>query len=188
MKLINLLPKSENRELRLQLISQQLISFWIYVIISLAIFFLLALSVTFFLRGEIAKNNNIVEEKKAELASSNTQQLESRVVGLNSQIKAIDNLQENHYNWSSVLIELGKVTPSDAKLNVINLERATGKVEVSGNASDRDSVIEFWSNVKKSKYFRNINFPFNNLEKENNATFTYTFYVNLEMIKNDSNN
>ena len=188
MKLINLLPKSENRELKLTLLGQQMVNFWVYVGFSLLVFFILALAVNVFLRSEITKNNNQIETKKQELASSNTQQLESRVQALNSQIRAIDNLRDNHYNWSQVLLELSRVTPDDAKVNVLNIERSTGKIEVAGNALTRDAVIEFWANVKKSKYFRNINFPFSNLEKDKNAQFEYTFYVNLDNIKNESDN
>jgi Tfp pilus assembly protein PilN len=188
MKLINLLPKSENRELKLTLLGQQLINFWIYVSLSLVVFFVLALAVNVFLRSEITKNNHEIESKKQELASSNTQQLEARVQALNNQIRAIDSLQENHYNWSQVMLELSRVTPEDVRLNLVNFERSTGKVEVTGNGATRDAVIEFWANVKKSKYFRNINFPFSNLEKDKNAQFEYSFYVNFDSIKNDSDN
>jgi Tfp pilus assembly protein PilN len=188
MKLINLLPKSENRELKLTLLGQQMINFWIYVSLSLIVFFILALAVNVFLRSEITKNNNVIESKKQELSSSNTQQLEARVQALNSQIRAIDNLRENHYNWSEVMLELSRVTPEDVRLNVVSIERASGKVEVTGNGLTRDAVIEFWANVKKSKYFRNINFPFSNLEQDKNAQFEYSFYVNFDSIKNDSDN
>ncbi len=188
MKTINLLPSSENKEVKLQLMSIQLTNFWFYIVSGLIMFGLLALIVTILLRNQISQTTNNIADKQTELASSNTQQLESRVQGLNSQIRSIKNLTNNHYEWSRALIEISRVTPEKVKLNLLDVNTVTGKVDLSGTAEDREAVIEFWSNVKKSKYFKDINFPFSNLERETDASFSYTFYLNRDLFKYESSN
>jgi Tfp pilus assembly protein PilN len=137
------------------------------------------------LRGEISRTDEFINQKKEELASSDTQKLENSVVQLNNQIKGVQTLQANNYRWSEVLMELTLITPDEVHLSTVTLTRANDKIEVAGVADTRDAAIQFWANVKKSKYFRNINFPFTNLERETNSNFTYTFYLNSNLIKNE---
>lgn len=188
MKSINLLPKSEHREIRLQLVGMQLTTFWLYIFLALIAFFLLSLAAIFFINSEIGKTGRQITEKKASLASSNTQQLESRVVALNNQIRAVNALHDESLQWSKALVELARIMPARATLSALNIDRKTGKIDVAGTALDRNAVIEFWANVKKSEYFRNINFPFANLERETNSNFTYSFYINTELLNDESSN
>ncbi|HYE22509.1 MAG TPA: PilN domain-containing protein [Verrucomicrobiae bacterium] len=183
MKIINLLPKSVSRELQLELIASQILNFWTWLVLSMAVFFTLILGSVFYLRTEIQRIDSVIFEQKEVLSSSNTKELESRVSALNTQIKNIQNLQKQHYYWSEMLTELANILPGDVRVDFLGVDRTTGLVEMAGYARSRESVLQFWSNVKKSEYFRDINFPLKNLERATDASFTFTFYVNPEEIK-----
>ena len=183
MKTINLLPKSVTRELQIELIASQVLSFWIKLLITLAVFFALVLASVLYLRSEITKTDHAIAEQKEILSSSNTKELQARVSALNKKIRTIKDVRNSTYYWSEALLELAAITPNELVIESLVIDRETGKIDITGTADNRDGVLTFWANVKKSRYFKNINFPLANLEKSEDTPYTYTFYINPEAIK-----
>lgn len=183
MKRINLLPKIEQREFKLELLAKQFLTFWLWVMITLVIFVLAIIASQIYL----AKQNQIIKEalivKQQTLASTGTAQLKSEIVSLNSQVANIKTLSVNHYYWSKALADLGNILPADAQVDLLTLNRASGQIDIQGTAGTRESVLQFWSELHKSQYFKDINFPLSNLDQAVNAPFTFKFFVNTETIK-----
>lgn len=183
MKRINLLPKTAQKEISLDIFAQKLFNFWIVVLVSFVVLFLLALGSQIFLNKKIGSTAREIVVKQAQLTSSDNQQLEQQVIALNDQIKIIEDLKVRHYYWSEALLELANLMPADLQVSILSLDRSTNKIDVIGTGGSRESVIQFWANVKKSKYFSDINFPLTNLEKPNNAPYTYTLTINPKQIQ-----
>jgi len=182
MKFINLLPETELKELKLEFASKHLLKFFVVSLISLLILILGAVSVNVLIKSQIAANNIEISELQAQLNSSDNQALQKEIIGLNSQIKNISVINQQHYLWSKALTELGNLAPSDLHIDLLTVDR-TGQIVINGTTDDRDSVLTFWSNVKKSRYFMNINFPLKNLEKPTDTPFTFTFFINPKSIQ-----
>lgn len=182
MKIINLLPENEVKELQLRLASNQLLKFFVVIFISLAICFTGALVMRFYIEGSIAQTKVEVANLQQQLSSSNNQALEKQVKALNTQIRNVKAIDQQHYYWSKALVELSNVTPAGMHIDVVSADRASGQIQISGVADKRDLVLQFWSNVKKSNLFANIDFPLNNLERPTNTSFSFTFYVNTSVI------
>jgi Tfp pilus assembly protein PilN len=185
MKTINLLPKSEQKELKLELISQKLLVFWIVVIVSLLGFFALTVGARFYLTSIIKETDKQIVENQKVLESSDYRDLQKEISTLNSNIKEIKNIESQHVYWSKALVELSNLIPPTMQLNQVTIDSASGKVTITGQAVDRESVIGLWASVIKSEYFKNIDFPLSNLEKAKNANFNYTFYVNKDKFKQE---
>jgi uncharacterized membrane protein len=183
MKRINLLPKTQQQELVLLFLSQKILLFWIWIVITLVIFLILTLAGKSYLSRQLADVSHQVETKKAVLKSSDNELLKQQVGNLNNQILAIKNINAQHYQWAAALIELGNLFAQDLSMDLITVDRATGKVDVKGTAATRESVLKFWSDIHKSTYFKNINFPLSNLNRATNDSFTFSFYLNPEQIK-----
>ncbi len=183
MKRINLLPKPAQQEVRLLFFGKQLLLFWIWALITLLIFLILTFIAKSYLVRELADVSGQVDSEKLVLKSSDNERLKQEVGNLNDQIKTINNLSSQHYYWSGALTELGRLLAPDIRLDLVSMERATGKVQIQGIAGNRDSVLRFWSDVHKSSYFKNIDFPLSNLNRATNDTFTFTFYVNADQLK-----
>lgn len=183
MKSINLLPKSVNRDLQLELIGKQLMGFWVRAVILMVIFFLLSLATIVYLQSEIGSAEQSIKQNKETLSSSDTKALQTRVQALNNSIANLKSLQDQHYYWSTALIELANLVPADIELDSVVLDRATNRIDLAGRARTRDSAILFWAAIKKDKMFRDINFPLKNLEKAQDSDFTFTFYVNPSELK-----
>ncbi|OGE81017.1 MAG: hypothetical protein A3H72_01615 [Candidatus Doudnabacteria bacterium RIFCSPLOWO2_02_FULL_48_8] len=182
MKKINLLPLSAQKELTLELASRQFLNFWAWIFFSLLLLSALSFFSTFQLNSQINQAEEAIAENQALLKSATNQQLQQQVVALNDEIRKIEALRARHYYWSEALVELGNFIADDAVIDVLSLDRASGKIDISGTAQDRESILKFWADMHKSKYFKNINFPLSNLERADDAPFTYTFYINPEAI------
>lgn len=185
MKILNLLPKEEVKELQYEQYGSQIFRFWTSTVLALIVLFVISLAGNFWLSQKISINNSEIENKKQELSTAATKQLEQEVSELNAQIRLIDSLRRNHYYWSNALIELSYLLDTDAKFTSVQMDRETGKVQVNGEAGDRDSVLAFWAAVKKSEMYKNIDFPLTNLEKDEGAEYTFTFFINPEKVKQE---
>lgn len=185
MKTINLLPKREQKEIRLGFLFNYLKNFWLVVIISLLIVFLLALALKIYLAATIKQTQQAIAQAQNLLASSDNQKVQNEVLALNDDINTIKNLRLQHYYWSNALEELANLMPADFEINILTFDRATGKVDLTGTAKNRPSIIDFWGAMHKTDYFRQINFPLTNLEKANDVPFTFTFYLNVRRLKQE---
>src|SRR3989344_8292951 len=178
MKTINLLPKIDQKELRLQFFATQLAVFWFWVIVSLFFFVTLTFTVKAYLSVQLSETEGQISLDKDILRSSDNELLKKQVENLNTQLGVIKNLQSEHYYWSRALIELSNILPVDITLDRLTMNRQDRKVEIRGNAKTRESVLQFWANVHKSDYFYNIDFPLANLQKAIDDPFYFSFYIN----------
>jgi Tfp pilus assembly protein PilN len=184
MKTINLLPKSQKKELELEFISHQIVVFWILVVITLILFVAIAWVFKFYVAQVIATNDGLIVESQKQLASQEYKDLHDQILAVNGAVAEIKNLNSHHYNWSQALLKISDVIQPAVQLNQLNIDAATGKVDITGQAKTRQDVIDLWASIKNSEYFSKVNFPLTNLEKPENATFVYSFYVNKEKFVN----
>lgn len=183
MKQINLLPKSERQELKLQLFSEQFISFWIWVMISLVFLVGLTYSAKIYLSGQVASAESQINLEKQVLKTSDNEMLKQKVDELNNQINLIKSMDGQHYYWSKALVEVGNLLPTDISLDSLSMDRTTGKVDIKGTAADRESVLKFWANIHKSEIFRNVNFPLENLNRPKDDPFVFSFFIVPDKLK-----
>lgn len=183
MKIINLLPKDEQEQLRLDLVNHQLRTFWFIVVISLVIFGGIGLGTQQYLKYALKKVERDIVSTRAKLETADIRATQNQVLKLNENVTEIENIRSQQNKWSEVLLEIARITPDGVQMNSIQIERATGQVDLLGKALDRDTVIEMWANIKKSEMFYDVNFPLPNLEKPEDANFTYTFYIHMDKIK-----
>jgi Tfp pilus assembly protein PilN len=185
MKFINLLPPNQLKDNRLELISLQLRNFWIWVSISLLILFGLTFIVQILLNNEIESTDNQIVILSSSLQSADNQKLEDQVIALNRDIKNIESLSTEHYYWSKALVELGNIIPAELTIDALALERKTGEVKIRGVGETRTAVLNFWTNLNKSEMFDDVNFPLANLESARETSFSFAFFVNQDLIKQE---
>jgi Tfp pilus assembly protein PilN len=183
MKQINLLPKEEQRELRLTFFNDQLIRFWIWILVSMMLFVSITYIAKAYLSGQVAETEGQIALSEQILKSSDNELLKSQVEALNQEISALKSIQTQHRFWSVALEELPKILATDISLDTMVVDRATGRVDIAGVAGSRESVLKFWSDVHKSDYFTNINFPLSNLEKPVTDPFTFSFTIKEDKVK-----
>lgn len=183
MKIINLLPKEEQKQFQLDVIYHQVQVFWVWVFISFLFFIALGFGAQQFIKLKVQKVEREITKSRAELETADSIAIQKQVVELNQSIREMRTVRGQQYKWSEVLLEIARIMPATSQLSGIQMERMNGQIVIVGKAQDRDSVLAVWAALKKSTLFYDVNFPLPNLEQPTDSSFTFTFYVNLDKIK-----
>lgn len=180
---INLLPPDEQKENRIADLNVEVRNFGFLIGLSLVIlagFF--AVNEIILLR-ELNANAEEISAKNAELMELKKTPLRQQMESLNLDLRNFLVLSAAEVYWSNALKELASVMPADITLDHLKLDEKSQKIEIDGHAATRNSVLVLRENILASPYFRNINFPLANLEKEKDLNWKYSFYVNPEAFK-----
>jgi Tfp pilus assembly protein PilN len=93
-------------------------------------------------------------------------------------MQMIEDVQKKNVIWSLLIQDIAKIMPETVSLNSLKIEFATNTIFFKGKAADRSSLISFKESLEKKDYFKEINFPIENiLEKEN---VIYDFFVKFD--------
>lgn len=176
-KSINLLPPEEQKQLGLENYNRQLVHFGIWIVFSLgAVMFILFLSLIFLSRTEKLTRQG-AEQANGELRGLEQSLVQKQVEKLNLDLGNFQSLTVQDVKPSSLLIEFASLLPADVSLDAFAISRDDGKVEVSGTARTRASVLQLRSNLLVSENFYNVNFPLSNLQTANDVNWKYRFYI-----------
>lgn len=175
----NLLPPKEQEQLRLKQATSQVLEFGIWSLISLGVCGAILFGGSLVYGIEQQSLTDQLATQSAVLKSFEKQVLEQDVEQLNQDLKNFQILSDQHKNLAPQLVELAQLFPEDVTLDSFLWNRIDGKVKVSGRAGSRESVLSLRTNLLSSKYFRDIDFPLDNLEKANDLNWRYTFFYEL---------
>lgn len=81
-------------------------------------------------------------------------------------------------DWPSLLIEIASLTPEGVKLHTLAVEQVKGaqRITLEGDALTRESLIQFYRNVRQSRYFTDVSPP-SNYEKTERIHFGLSFLI-----------
>lgn len=170
---LNLLSEEIKKEIKLLHVYKMLRKanyFLIIIIIFIAIIMLVA--------KVILQNNfnRIVSETT--LITKNSQSFSEKARNINSKLQMIEDIQKKNVIWSLLIQDIAKIMPENVSLNSLKIEYATNTIYFKGKAADRGGLISFKESLEKKDYFKEINFPIENiLEKEN---VIYDFFVKFD--------
>jgi len=181
-KFINLLPKEIQREASLEKLSSRLWNLLVWILLSVGILLLMFLAARIYLKSELSRVNTRIELQQQVVSQEKNRELKRQLDEFNTDLRNYVTLEENQAFWSEVLIAFARLVPQDVAIDTFLAERETLRIRVTGFAKSRDSVLRLRNNLLDSEYFENVNFPLSNLIKPNDVNFTYTFYVNGELL------
>ncbi len=176
MRIINLLPDSEQK-----LIKKEGILGNLRAVFVLAIFSYLVVAAALFVTHIYLQNNasNLASRiNSEEQILQNQDQTAQSVQKDNNIVSDYVDIAEKSPRWSEALVAFAGLVPSDVLVTDFSADAATGKIEIQGQALSRDSVLQLRTNIMASPLFKNIDLPLENLEKPANLNFHYTFYLN----------
>ena len=184
MRLINLLPKPRQEELHYERILQGL-----YLVISLSIasFFLVFLAqagTKIYLGGEYKATQAEIESIKSQLNNKANAQVQKEIKAINDVVGDYKSLADNSPNWSKVLKAFAPLPPAGIKINSFAVNIASRTVNITGISPTRELVIQLYNNINAdSKDFLNTDYPLDNLSRENNVPFHFSFVVQESLLK-----
>lgn len=182
MKIINLLPKIRQEELRYErMFESMLIVLWLTVA---SFVFVIGAQLVVKIYLERASSNvaSDIQNLKNQVSKGENEQLKKRIAVINNYIADYKNLSYVP-KWSKALESFAKLPPEEVGINTLNLDLKTKSVRIQGFAPKRENVIELYNNIKNSKDFKDIDYPLQNVAKPVENDFHFNFYISDELIK-----
>lgn len=178
----NLLPPLEKTNLVWENYHSQLTKFGVYLIMSLLVT-IAASGVGFFaVKHNLSANEKLLGETQREFEQIQDTGLAEEIADINLNMVNYDTLSSAHVAWSPVLKEFARLVPPDVSITTLSIDRETLKVEITGKAALRESVLELRKSIIDSNYFHKINFPLFNLESPREVRWKYRFYIRPEAL------
>ena len=163
---LNILPKSQKKEIKLKLLFVALKNLFAFIVILLILYIITFLAVKLMLQMHFV---DTIEETT--LVTKSTQNYSKQVHDINIQIDAVDTIQNKSTNWSYLLEFLSKGINNDIALSGLAINRTNDTIILSGFAGSRQSLLELNEQLENSGIFENINFPISNILEKDNINF-----------------
>ncbi|MBL7156216.1 MAG: PilN domain-containing protein [Candidatus Pacebacteria bacterium] len=177
--MINLLPPNEKQVI---LKNQQFNQVFILGILFLFFCLLLGL-ILFFIKTDmqqkIVLQENLLHKEQRKVESLNIKNLEEEIRSLNTIFTRLEYFYKERYYLTSSFENLFKTVPKD--LYFINLSfnnKEVKKFSISGFSPNRQTLLEFKTNLESQKVFKEIYFPPSNWLKSENIDFIASFRIN----------
>lgn len=182
-KVINLLPKDQQRELGLRSWYRALVRFYILAMTTFGVVALLFAGTWWYLR---LAEQNLVHEAENLRARSTTQEttdLKKQIKTINNQIEDYNNLTAALPRWSVLLRQFATLVPAGVQIQNFGVDSTKRQVIVGGFAATREQVIQLHDNIAADDvHFSNIDYPLDNISKPRNVGFRYSFTVKPEVL------
>lgn len=184
MKIVNLLPKSKQREFYYHKLFGSL---KILFIISGATFVLVLLAqfgTKLYLEHELTTIQSTIDRIRLASNKEENANLKKKIQGINNQISDYTTLAGDAPKWSRVLEAFSKLVPEQVYIQNFVVDSIKRQVSISGFAPSRESVIALYNNiVADNKNFSNIDYPLDNVSKPTDVQFRFTFTVEEKFLK-----
>ena len=184
-KTINLLPPAEQKQLKLMKLGREIQDFATWLILSVVLLSTCLLFTQWFLADEVAVTRDQATTQNNHLNQIFTSSLKQNIEKINLAVLNFQTASAQHQAWSPMLGELAQILPADVTVDSLSFSRADRKIELSGRAAHRNSVLTLRENILNSEYFQKVNFPLTNLERAVNVSWKFRFYVKPEKLKSN---
>lgn len=174
--MINLLPPQEKNNIYNLLLKRQL---HVFVFIITIIFFggaIFVLNTLVFLKIQVGELGQSLNLESTTVEADSVKSLEDKAKDLNFKLAKYQSFRDGSAGLSTILVRVSDVVPLGVGLTALNVDTATRKVTMSGQAQTRDDIVSMENKIKKSEYFEKIESPLSNYLQKNNATFNLSFY------------
>lgn len=177
MKVINLLPQTEQKELQQEKLFRSFRKFLIACGVSYALLIAGLIGWKIFLTTTLANVDSDIKKNQALIDRQDNDAIRKEVGKINNTNADYLAFAANNPTWSKVLAAFSNLVPSDVVITSFNGNTKTGKIDILGVGTTRDAVLTLRANIANSSMFKNINLPLENLQKPANVVFNYTFYL-----------
>jgi len=184
MKIINLLPKDKQRELRYEALFHSLFAAAVAGLASLLLVAVLETGLGVYLsRQQTAVAAQIEQTKRLSNKEENSQ-LKAVIDGINLQMKDYQDLSNTSPSWSKALHYFAADVPPQVKITTFTADSVKKEINISGYAPAREQVIELYNTINDDKgHFRDINYPLENVARATDVDFHFTFYAQDSVLK-----
>lgn len=184
MRIVNLLPKKRQQELRYESMYRSLLTLFIFSLVSFAVVFMIQVGVKFYLSYQAGSIKNQISILQVLVAKQQDSDVKVQIKDINSFISQYNELAATSPKWSNVIKAFAVLPPKGVKINSFVVNSTNNTVTINGQSPTRELVIELYNKIKNDeKNFFDIDYPLENVAKPTNVSFHFTFHFKPELIK-----
>ncbi len=187
MRIINLLPPAEQKNLQTREIESFLARFFVWILIIFVVMVGILVASRFYLQSILGNIDKDIEKVESQISTQDNQKVKAEIVRNNNIINDYVNLAAANPTWSPMLIDFAKLVPDSVGILSFGVDAKTRRIDITGIGLTRDDVLLLRSNILASPLFEKINLPLENLEKATKTPFNYTFYLRPEVLSGGAN-
>jgi Tfp pilus assembly protein PilN len=184
MRLINLLPKLRQQELRNEAVFYGLLIVFSLSFLSFALVFLVQFGTKFYLEAAGEALNNEIKQLQSQVNKQENADLKKQIQGINDVISDFNNLANASPKWSKIIKAFAPLPPEGVGINSFNIDTGKKTISITGHSPTRELVIRLYNNIlQDSKDFSNIDYPLENVAKPADISFHFTFSIQDQLLK-----
>jgi hypothetical protein len=183
MRLINLLPKPRQYELRYDAMLRGL---WVFItmsIFSFALVFLAQLGTKFYLQMEANVFASEISELQGQVSKRENADLKTKIKAVNDIVADFNNLSSSSPKWSKVVAAFAPLPPPGTRISSMVIDSNKKAIAITGYANTREDVIQLYNNIlNDSADFYNVDYPLENVLKPTNINFHFNFSIQDKLL------
>lgn len=183
-RIINLLPKEKQQELKYQAIASGMVKVWWISIGTFLIVVCAQLATKIYLEHQASQLAGSIEQFQQQVNKQDNAAIKVKITAINNSIGDAKTLRDESPKWSNVFKAFSDLPPQAVNITSFVVDSKNKSIAISGRAPTRESVIELYNNILgDSKHFSGIDYPLENVAKPINNNFHFTFSVLDEVLK-----
>lgn len=183
MIVLNLLPPTEKKSLKLDYLRRAVIFYGLLILFLLGVFAIFLFPSYLTLKLQLESLAGQLNFEKATVESRQVLGLEERVGEINKNIVALSEFSKKSVSLSPLLESLAKVLPAEAYFTEVSFQKSpavqpggqaeAGKITLRGFAKTRAEVLAIKYNLETNEYLAEIESPVLNYLKESDVDFIF---------------
>ena len=183
MRVINLLPKSEReylvrQKIYISLRKFVLLSFGTYIFILLVLF-----AARFYNEFNLNNLNSELAEVDSMTSKESNNAMKAKLDQFNGVFLDYNNIASANPSWSPILEEFSNLVTVGVYISSFGANTKSGRIDITGFSRSRDSILHLRESIESSDSFKDVDFPFENLQKPGNLNFRYSFFLEENALK-----
>ncbi len=184
MKLVNLLPKRKQQELRFERFYRACLTFlglsWAVYLFAFAGQYATKLYLGSVEKDLVAQNSNL----RRQVDKQDNASVKQQVKELNGFITDYQQLASTTPRWSKVLRAFSELPPDGVQVTSVTADVGRRTVSIRGFAPEREQVIEFYNRIRAdADHFEAVDYPLENVERPRNVSFHFSFVVKDSVLR-----
>jgi len=180
--MINLLPSEEKNTLKKEEKYRLTFILGTFVLFFLATLSLILFSLKFYLAGEVAGYQILVNFEKQKAVTLEAQNIEKEISLLNQNLNTLATFYENQPGFAEVFKKISNIVPADMYLNTLSLNPSQDKesrfrVSLTGYSKTREILLDFKNRLESESIFQGIYFPPSSWVKPEDINFSASFEI-----------
>lgn len=184
MKIINLLPKEKQQELRYRKLFKVVVLLMAFSGVSFAFVLLAQFGVRFYLQQHKTRLQKNIGELQQFTNKEENAKIKQEIGRLNNFIADYETLSASVPKISKAVRAFAPLVPQGVLITSMRIDANRNFVDISGFSPTRELVIELYENIlAENKNFPNIDYPLENVAKPTEINFHFTFNIDPELLK-----